>query len=123
MIAINSGGIPLWAAKLLIHSGATLNELVSKNAWYFLGQDDYQVPDFENNALMQSPVRFKRFTSLYQQTPNLRLGGVTYQWLSQAGFANVAVDDSSLLTVRSVQFQALIVLVPMVWIDVKTCRE
>lgn len=84
MIAINSGGLPLWLAKGIIFSGQTLNNWFSDNAWYFLGQSDYQAPKFENSDLMQSKVRFDRFTTLYKQQKSLQLGGVTFQWLAES---------------------------------------
>ncbi|WP_206483109.1 alpha/beta fold hydrolase [Thalassotalea sp. G2M2-11] len=84
MIAINSGGLPLWLAKWLVEGGLFLNTLISNDAWYFLGQGDYQSIAFADNKLMHSPERYQAFIDLYQQVPELQLGGVTFNWLKQA---------------------------------------
>jgi len=84
MIAINNGGLPIWLARSLIHSGEFINSLISKQSWYFIAQGDYQPSDFDNNQLMQSAIRFKAANDLYREQPELRLGGVTTHWLQQA---------------------------------------
>lgn len=100
MIAINSGGIPQWLAKLIISTGDSLSKLISDEAWYFLGQGDYKTIAFEQNKLMQSGTRYQIFTDLYQQESKLQLGGVTYHWLQEALNANKALfnDISKLET-------------------------
>lgn len=84
MIAINKGGLPEWLAKMLISTGNMLNHLLSDQAWYFMGQGDYQAKDFANNHLMHSQIRYQTFIDLYQAQPQLQLGGVTFNWLKQA---------------------------------------
>lgn len=84
MIAINKGGLPEWLAKSLINSGNFLNSLFDEQAWYFIGQSDYQVKSFEDNRLMYSKVRYQTFIDLYEEYPELQLGGVTINWLKQA---------------------------------------
>ncbi|MDT0603778.1 alpha/beta fold hydrolase [Thalassotalea castellviae] len=84
MIAINKGGLPEWVAKSLITTGNILNTLISDQAWYFLGQGDYQAKDFASNHLMHSQIRYQTFIDLYQAQPELQLGGVTFNWLKQA---------------------------------------
>jgi len=88
MIAINSGGIPAWLASTIINAGDMLNRFVSDQPWYFLGQSDYQPGNFESNHLTHSEQRYQVFNQLYQQTPELQLGGVTFTWLAQALQAN-----------------------------------
>lgn len=84
MIAINKGGLPEWLAKTLIYSGSFFNRILAEQAWYFIGQSDYQVKSFEKNSLMHSKVRYQTFIDLYQEYPQLKLGGVTLNWLKQA---------------------------------------
>ncbi len=84
MIAINKGGLPDWLAKTLINSGQFFNNIFSDQAWYFVGQGDYQANTFEDNTLMQSAIRYENFINLYKQEPKLQLGGVTFNWLKQA---------------------------------------
>ncbi len=98
MIAINGGGFPKWLTKVLINSAEQLNQWLSNEAWYFLGQSDikeevYQVKNFSNNPLMQSQVRYQKFTQLYQSIPEIQLGGVTVHWLAQALKAENEVFD------------------------------
>ncbi len=84
MIAINKGGLPNWLARLVINAGQFFNQLLSDQAWYFLGQGDYQADTFADNHLMHSATRYQIFTELYQANPQLQLGGVTFNWLLQA---------------------------------------
>ena len=88
MIAINTGAIPIWFAKFLVTALSCLNKLFSKQPWYFPGQGKYQEKPFEENELMDSERNYQHFVSLYQQNPQLQLGGVTVNWLAQALKAN-----------------------------------
>lgn len=85
MIAINSGPLPYPLAKLIVSSGHKLNKfLAPNNPWYFLGQNNYQATPFERNVLTHSTCRYNRFIELYIENTQLQLGGVTFQWLSEA---------------------------------------
>ncbi|ARD44585.1 hypothetical protein A3Q33_09850 [Colwellia sp. PAMC 21821] len=84
MIAISRGGTPNWLAKSLIKTGSTINRLLSDTPWYFFGQNDINKSTFTENRLMHSEPRFKRFQALYHEQPELKLGGVTFNWLEQA---------------------------------------
>ncbi len=84
MIAINSGAVPRWLAKPLIMVCEWLNSLFSQQSAYFFGHGPYKNKPFAGNDLMQSELRFKIFKRLYQQQPELQLGGVTFTWLKQA---------------------------------------
>jgi lysophospholipase len=84
MIAINSGGIPRWLAACLIRFGSQLNQWLSDNPWYFLGQTDFKMSSFADNNLMQSSKRYQTFYELYHSTTEIQLGGVTFHWLAQA---------------------------------------
>jgi lysophospholipase len=88
MIAVSSGGIPTWLAHGIINGGSKLNNMFSDTPWYFLGQGKYASTPFEQNQLTHSEIRYQIFKDLYQQTPELQLGGVTFQWLAQAIQAN-----------------------------------
>jgi len=91
MIAISSGGIPNWLAQTIVKSGTKLNHWLSDNPWYFFGQNDSNITPFAENKLMHSKIRYQRFQELYQQRPELQLGGVTFNWLAQALKANVDI--------------------------------
>lgn len=84
MIAIASGGVPNWLAVSLIKSGATINNWLSDTPWYFFGQSDVNKSSFADNRLMHSQTRFQRFRALYEERTELKLGGVTFNWLAQA---------------------------------------
>ena len=88
MIAISSGSAPSWLAKFIVKTGNNLNHLLSGTPWYFLGQNDINQTSFEDNKLMHCKARFERFKALYNSQPELKLGGVTFHWLSQALAAN-----------------------------------
>jgi len=84
MLAINSGHIPSWLAKLLIKSGQIINRFIDKEPWYFLGQKDYQAPLYSDNNLTKSAVRYQHFIDVYKSQPEIQLGGVTIHWLNEA---------------------------------------
>jgi len=107
MIAINGGGIPTWLASTIINAGDMLNRLVSDQPWYFLGQNDYQPGNFESNSLTHSKPRYQVFKNLYQQTPELQLGGVTFTWLAQALQANSDIfNDIEALATPTIVLQS-----------------
>ena len=112
MIAINGAGIPKWLGKVLIYTGEQLNQWLSNDAWYFLGQSDsksdaYQLKSFNNNRLMQSQIRYQQFTQLYHSTPEIQLGGVTLHWLAEALKAeNILFENMSRLTTPVLVLQA-----------------
>ena len=107
MIAISSGGIPNGLAKAIVKSGAKINQWLSDTPWYFFGQSDSNISSFEDNKLMHSKVRYQRFQHLYQQRPELKLGGVTFNWLDQALKANTDIfNDLSKITQPVLLMQA-----------------
>jgi len=84
MIAINSGLMPSWLAKGLVNITYFINKLFTKNHWYFIGQKDYKASRFDGNNLSQSLGRYQNLVTLYQNVPEIQLGGVTIHWLKQA---------------------------------------
>ena len=84
MLGFNSGGIPELIAEPLIKTTAQLNEWFDDTPWYFLGQKDFSQESFENNWLMHSQVRYQEFSQLYQNTPEIQLGGITIHWLTSS---------------------------------------
>lgn len=88
MVAIETGYIPLWLARIIATSGVTLNQWLAKEPWYFFGQQDYKPKLFGENELMHSRERYAWFINLYEKHSELKLGGVTFNWLAQALEAN-----------------------------------
>jgi len=89
MLGLDSGPIPYIVAKSLITIAGTMNQMIDDTPWYFLGQKDYAAPKdnlkaFSDNPLMHSALRFRTFKQLYNETPELQLGGVTIKWLSES---------------------------------------
>lgn len=91
MIAINTGTTPLWLAKMLIKTGDFFNRYLSNEPWYFLGQKNYAKKSFADNLLMQSKIRYQIFSTLYQDTAEIQLGGATIHWLNEAIKINRAI--------------------------------
>jgi lysophospholipase len=84
MIGINTGGIPKTMALMIASLLNGMNRTFSTQSWYFWGQGNYHPEPFETNRLTHDALRYQRFIELYQQVPQLQLGGVTVQWLLQA---------------------------------------
>ena len=104
MIAITSGGTPKWLAKSLINMGNTINKWLSDTPWYFFGQNDNNISSFTENRLMHSEQRFERFRALYQDRPELRLGGVTFNWLAQA----ISTSDKLFIDIEKLSLPILL---------------
>lgn len=84
MIAIDTAPFPKPIAKVIISCLHGINRLFGGDAWYMLGQNGYQPDSFSENKLTHSQTRYQWFREIYEQTPNLKLGGVTVAWLKQA---------------------------------------
>ena len=91
MITFNQGVLPLWLTKIIIKSAQFINQTLSKTPWYFIGQGDYCAKAFEENLLTHSTSRYQKFITLYQQKPQIQLGGVTIKWLSESLKARDAI--------------------------------
>lgn len=79
MFDILTHSIPYSAAKGIAYIGCAFG--LGKR--YALGQTDYSPAAFSHNMLTQCAIRYQRFRTLYQNEPELQLGGVSYNWLSQ----------------------------------------
>lgn len=85
MFSINTAGIPIAVAQAVVKAGANLNRcLMPSKPWYFIGMGDYNPVAFEKNDLTHSLARYSLFREQYQQTPELQLGGPTFNWLDEA---------------------------------------
>ncbi|WP_340678878.1 alpha/beta fold hydrolase [Paraglaciecola sp.] len=78
--------LPSWLASFLIRCHFTFNKQVA----YFAGQLNYVNHDFADNDLTQSEIRYQIFRQEYEDLPQLKLGGVTGNWLKAA---MQAMDD------------------------------
>lgn len=84
--------LPQWLVKPMIDKGQKLNQKLSQQPWFFLGQGQYKAVPFAINPLTHSKNRYSHFRHIYQQHPELQLGGVTFHWLQQA---ILAMDEIS----------------------------
>ena len=95
MMGINLGGLPKWLAKGL---AATMDTV---GGWwgeppYGPGQGGYVSHEFAGNDLSHSEPRYQAFRELYEQQPQIKLGGVTAHWIREgirAGDEVVAQAD------------------------------
>lgn len=79
--------MPEWLAKTLIAANSLCNRIIPGSSGYFFGQRDYHADEFDTNRLTSSEIRYQRFRTLYNEQPELQLGGVTPQWLAAASTA------------------------------------
>lgn len=100
MIAINTGGVPKALTSQIVTLGRNINQIFTKQPWYFLGQSNYQAKGFQNNPLSHSQKRYQKFIDLYNKHPTIQLGGVTFHWLYQALQAekNIFLDLNKIKT-------------------------
>ncbi len=84
MLGFNGGAIPDGIAKLLIKATAKINHWFDDTPWYFIGHKDYAHSEFANNLLMHSQLRYQQFSELYRETPEIQLGGITINWLTES---------------------------------------
>ena len=79
--------LPQWLGKFLIGSNLLVNSCFGSEPWYFMGQGDYQADSFANNLLTHSQARYQILIDAYEAQPELKLGGITTQWLKAAAAA------------------------------------
>lgn len=79
-----SGGVPKSIAKGVVGAGRWLSETVTGESAYFFGNRDYEKKSFKDNQLTSSEVRYRYFRDVYDSTPELQLGGITFAWIIRA---------------------------------------
>ena len=98
------GSAPKWLAKAAVSIGAKLSGLFSNDAWYFVGNGDYEVGVFEGNGLSSSAARFNYANDLEKNTPAIQLGGVTFTWID----ASIAALDQAYEALDKVSIPVLV---------------
>ncbi len=71
---------------------------------YVKGYGEYSDKPFENNPLSHSKIRYQWYRQLYQQRPELQLGGPGYRWVWQ----NLMAVKQCYLMTRQIQLPVLI---------------
>ncbi|QJR80533.1 alpha/beta fold hydrolase [Alteromonas pelagimontana] len=84
--------LPHWFAEMVIGASRAVNSLSRLPAAYFFRQKGYHAVAFDDNRLTHSNIRYQLFRELYEQQPELQLGGVTTQWLYAAYLAIAAIE-------------------------------
>ncbi|MCO4322576.1 alpha/beta fold hydrolase [Aliidiomarina quisquiliarum] len=85
MTGIHTNPWPPSIGKAIVRLGAWLNrKFAAKNPGYFIGMGDYVELPFAGNDLTSSAARYRFFAKLYQNQPLIRVGGPTWQWLSES---------------------------------------
>lgn len=106
MFGIQSKPIPKAIATGLVNLLTRLNQVCGRPACYFPGQKPYQDKAFNGNHLTHSSVRYQQFRQLYQDRPELQLGGVSCRWLQQSLLAIKALHQAPALALPQLIIQA-----------------
>jgi len=85
MTGIHTNPWPASIGKAIVRLGAWANRKFRANKpGYFIGMKDYEAMAFSENDLTNSEARYNWFTQLYKNESRIRLGGPTWQWLSES---------------------------------------
>ncbi|MEW9797398.1 alpha/beta fold hydrolase [Alteromonas sp. CYL-A6] len=84
--------LPVWLSDLLIGVGLRWNRLRKRQSGYFFGQTPYVAFPYSLNKLTHSKIRYALFRQLYDDHPQIQLGGVTSEWLDAAQQAMDAIE-------------------------------
>lgn len=87
--------LPDWLGKFLISSNLLVSRCLGSQPRYFMGQGDYQAESFANNILTHSESRYQIFIDEYEVHPEVKLGGITPQWLRAAVSAMDSVKQQA----------------------------
>ena len=96
MMGVQTKPWPEAVARALVRVGHWLNlRFAGDKPRYFIGMRDYAEVSFDNNRLTHSPQRYQWFKAMYQQHPQIQLGGPTVQWLKQSFQAMAELPEAS----------------------------
>lgn len=97
MMGVQTKPWPQAVAKAMIRVGHWLNrQFAGDKPRYFIGMRDYADVPFSDNELTHSEQRYQWFKMMYQQHPEIQLGGPTVQWLKQSLQAMAELPEASL---------------------------
>ncbi|PTT54321.1 alpha/beta fold hydrolase [Aeromonas sp. HMWF014] len=91
MMGINLSGLPKWLAQGLAASIDKVGNWLGEPP-YGPGQGSYQPREFAENSLSHSKPRYQAFREIYEQHPQIKLGGVTAHWIREG----IAAGDSAI---------------------------
>ena len=85
MMGINTKPWPPAIGKAVVRAGAWIKQKIApERAHYFIAMKDYETLPFEENRLTHSRARYQFLSEQYHQHPRIRVGGPTWQWLTEA---------------------------------------
>ncbi|QSR71865.1 alpha/beta fold hydrolase [Aeromonas jandaei] len=106
MLGINLGGLPKWLAKGLATTIGTVGGWFGEPP-YGPGQGPYQDHGFADNELTHSQSRYQAFRQIYEQHPQIKLGGATTHWIYQGiTGADAAIADAGAIKTPLLLLQA-----------------
>ncbi|WP_368231980.1 alpha/beta fold hydrolase [Aeromonas sp. s3] len=106
MMGINLGGLPKWLAKGLAATIGTVGGWLGEPP-YGPGQGPYESHAFADNGLSHSEARYQAFRELYEQRPQIKLGGATAHWIYQGlTGADAAVAEAGAIKTPLLLLQA-----------------
>ena len=106
MLGINLGGLPKWLAKGLATTIGTVGGWFGEPP-YGPGQGPYQDHGFADNELTHSHSRYQAFRQIYEQHPQIKLGGATAHWIYQGiTGADAAIADAGAIKTPLLLLQA-----------------
>ncbi|MBM0493019.1 alpha/beta fold hydrolase [Aeromonas jandaei] len=106
MLGINLGGLPKWLAKGLATTIGTVGGWFGEPP-YGPGQGPYQDHGFADNELTHSQSRYQAFRQIYEQQPQIKLGGATAHWIYQGiTGADAAIADAGAIKTPLLLLQA-----------------
>lgn len=106
MLGINLGGLPKWLAKGLATTIGTVGGWFGEPP-YGPGQGPYQDHGFADNELTHSHSRYQAFRQMYEQHPQIKLGGATAHWIYQGiTGADAAIADAGAIKTPLLLLQA-----------------
>ncbi|MBL0445925.1 alpha/beta fold hydrolase [Aeromonas veronii] len=106
MLGINLGGLPKWLAKGLASTIGTVGGWFGEQP-YGPGQSAYQDHGFADNELTHSQPRYQAFRQIYEQHPQIKLGGATAHWIYHGiTGADAAIADAGAIKTPLLVLQA-----------------
>jgi len=106
MMGINLGGLPKWLAKGVTATIGTVGGWLGEPP-YGPGQGPYQDQGFADNELTHSTARYQAFRQIYEQHPQVKLGGATAHWIHQGiTGADAAIADAGAIRTPLLLLQA-----------------
>lgn len=96
-----------WYFRPIAQKMAQLMAARASQPKYAPGHRNYYPKPFDDNRLTQSLVRYQWFRDLYEQLPQLKLGGPSTHWVAESlNAAQQCVDNASMLQTPTLLMQA-----------------